>query len=492
MQQPDINQIPDESLAAEILTPLLIAMVLLAITAFGLLLIWQWQQDIWAYVLIGMFAVSAWAARRAQWQGRMRRAGAIVSCAFSLAPILSGWSLGLEGNPIIFLAPLGVILAALLVSGRAAFYVAWVAVLVLLVKVFWGGIDLQAELPIFFTMAFLLLANALFSWLAAYTIQGTILWALETATKSERREKLLRATQTELERAIRERDRLNDALQAANQKLDAARASAEAAYHSKAGFMAAMSHELRTPLNLIIGFSTAMLKHPSMYEYIPLPAAYRDDLTEIRRSGQHLLGLINDILELAKVEAGHLELNRVALNLDPLFDEVLHTTSGLLKDRTVLLRRDIEGPLPIVLADEVRVRQILLNLLSNACKFTQEGEIALGAQEETNELILWVRDTGIGIAPSDQFRIFSEFEQVETQQSRQQSGTGLGLSICRWLVELHGGRLWLESELGKGSRFCFSLPLLHTVVVEGQRDEAEYHADPAIQRSKYHDSDFAR
>ena len=170
----------------------------------------------------------------------------------------------------------------------------------------------------------------------------------------------------------------------------------------------------------------------------------------------------------------------------------LHTTSGLLKDRPVLLRRDIEGPLPIVLADEVRVRQILLNLLSNACKFTQEGEIALGAQEETNELILWVRDTGIGIAPSDQFRIFSEFEQVETQQSRQQSGTGLGLSICRWLVELHGGRLWLESELGKGSRFCFSLPLLHTVVVEGQRDEAEYHADPAIQRSKYHDSDFAR
>jgi signal transduction histidine kinase len=148
----------------------------------------------------------------------------------------------------------------------------------------------------------------------------------------------------------------------------------------------------------------------------------------------------------------------VALALVPLLDETMRTASGLLKDRPVLLRREYHGPLPSVLADEVRVRQVLLNLVSNACKFTSVGEIAIGVRVESYEVIIWVRDTGIGIADTDQMRIFNQFEQVESHDAKQHTGTGLGLSICRWLVELHGGRMWLESELGKGSIFSFTLP----------------------------------
>jgi signal transduction histidine kinase len=120
-----------------------------------------------------------------------------------------------------------------------------------------------------------------------------------------------------------------------------------------------------------------------------------------------------------------------------------------------------------VLVDDIRVRQVLLNLVSNACKFTSVGEVAMGARVENYEVILWVRDTGIGIAESDQTRIFNQFEQVESHDAKQHTGTGLGLSICRWLVELHGGRMWLESELGKGSIFSFTLPRVQPVLGGG-------------------------
>ncbi len=220
-----------------------------------------------------------------------------------------------------------------------------------------------------------------------------------------------------------------------------------------------MSHELRTPLNLIIGFSTAMVEHPEMYDNQPLPQLYHDDVAEIRRSSKHLLGLINDILDLAKVEAGRLELHTRLITLDGLLYEALKTGEGLLIGRPIKLRREFEPGLAPVMADEGRVRQVLLNLLSNASKFTDAGEIGLGARSNDRELVVWVRDSGIGIASADQPRIFGEFEQVEHEESKQRGGTGLGLSICRWLIQMHGGRMWVESTAGKGSVFYFALPL---------------------------------
>jgi signal transduction histidine kinase len=316
-------------------------------------------------------------------------------------------------------------------------------------------------------MVVLLLSAAALTWAAGYAIHGTIDWALETSRKSERREHQLRAAQADLERTLRERDQLNDRLYKITLDLETARAEAEAAYRSKASFMATMSHELRTPLNIIIGFSSAMIDHPEMYDGVPISEAVSADIAEIRRSGQHLLSLINDILDLARIEAGRLELNKATVPLVPLLDEMMRTASGLLKDRPVLLRREYPRPLPNVLVDDMRVRQVLLNLVSNACKFTSVGEIAVGASVESHEVILWVRDTGIGIAESDQNRIFNQFEQVESHDAKQHTGTGLGLSICRWLVGLHGGRMWLESELGKGSIFSFTLPRAQPVLNAG-------------------------
>ncbi|HMQ31547.1 MAG TPA: HAMP domain-containing sensor histidine kinase [Chloroflexaceae bacterium] len=456
--------LPDESLARELMPPLLVGVGVLAAFSFGALMLVQYRADLWPYALAAGLLAVAWACGELLRQRRLRAAGAAASYALALLPILSAASFGFTANPALFLAAFGVAAAGLLMGPGAPLRVAAHALLLLAALLAAPGVVGQgrpgawAALGVFTAMALLLLGVAALTWAAAHHVRGTIGWALETARKSERREALLRQAQADLEQTLRERDQLNDRLIRQSAELAAARAAAETAYRSKASFMATMSHELRTPLNIIIGFSSAMVEHPEVYDDAPLPASVVADLSEIRRSGQHLLGLINDILDLARVEAGRLELNKAALPLGPVLDEMLRTAQGLLKDRPVLLRREYRGALPTVVADEVRIRQVLLNLVSNACKFTSVGEVGLGARADTYEVVIWVRDTGIGIAEIDQGRIFNQFEQVESVDTRQHTGTGLGLSISRWLVELHGGRMWLESELGKGSIFYFTLP----------------------------------
>jgi signal transduction histidine kinase len=460
--------LPDESLAAEVLPPLLIAVGIVATAALGTLMLVQRDMQPGPYLLIGGLIGSVWVAGDLLRRQRLRAAGIVMSYALALGPILSIPILGVAANSLIYLSVIGVLTAGILIAPEAPPKVARNTLLLLtaLLIIPWlAGTPLTgfaSGIVLFTTMTVLLLGGAALSWVAAYSVRGTIGWAISAAQKSERREQLLREAQNELEMAIRERDQLNDQLYRLTLELEEARADAESAYRSKASFMATMSHELRTPLNIIIGFSSAMLDHPEMYQEARFSDTLVVDIAEIRRSGQHLLGLINDILDLARVEAGRLDLNKQALPLAPLLDEMLRTAQGLLKERPVLLRREYQAALPIVMADEVRVRQVLLNLISNACKFTSVGEVGLGVRVDDQEVIIWVRDTGIGIADSDQERIFHQFEQVASHDTRQHTGTGLGLSICRWLVELHGGRMWLESELGKGSIFSFTLPRLQT------------------------------
>jgi signal transduction histidine kinase len=467
--------LPDESLAAELMPPLLVALGVLAAFAVGLLMLNQYSADLWPYVLTATLVGSIWGSGELLRRGRLRAAGSLVVHALALLPVASILAFGVERNPLIYLSALGVVAAGLLIRPVATFGVARTALLTLLallvVPALMGQpiVDLGGALAVGLTCAVLLCSVAGLTWAGAHNVSGTIGWALETSAKSERREQLLRRAQSDLERTVRERDQLNDRLYKQSLELAAAKAQAEAAFRSKSSFMATMSHELRTPLNIIIGFSTAMIEHPEMYDGEALPPSFINDLAEIKRSGEHLLRLINEILDLARVEAGRLELNKTALPLVPLLDEMMRTAQGLLKDRPVLLRREFQGPLPTAVADEVRVRQVLLNLVSNACKFTTVGEVAVGAKADVAEVILWVRDTGIGIAESDQMRIFNQFEQVESHDTRQHPGTGLGLSICRWLVELHGGRMWLVSELGKGSIFYFTLPRMQTTGGGGPR-----------------------
>lgn len=456
--------LPDESLARELLPPLLVGLGALAGFTLGALMLVQYQADLWPYALATGLVAVVWAGGELLRRERLRAAGVLVSYGLALLPVLSVASFGFAGNSALYLSALGIGVAGLLMGPEAPLRLAASALVLLGVMLAVSGLASQGypllaeALGVFTTMTILLAGVAALSWAGAHHVRGTIGWALETAWKSERREALLRQAQADLEQTLRERDQLNDRLIRQSDELAAARAAAETAYRSKASFMATMSHELRTPLNIIIGFSSAMVDHPEVYDCEALPGPVVADLSEIRRSGQHLLGLINDILDLARVEAGRLELNKVPIPLSPILDEMLRTAQGLLKDRPVLLRRELSGGLPTVLADEVRVRQVLLNLVSNACKFTSVGEVAVGARADTYEVVIWVRDTGIGIADIDQARIFNQFEQVVSVDTRQHMGTGLGLSICRWLVDLHGGRMWLESELGKGSIFYFTLP----------------------------------
>jgi signal transduction histidine kinase len=472
MYQPNRDDLPNNSLIADILTPLIVASALFGLMTLALIAGSKAETGIASFVFPTILLINSLIAYQAQRRGWLRFAGLLMANTIGLLPIISIFLIGAAHNVIMFIAPLGVLLGMLFGSIRTGAVIAVCGLLLLAVTIFLNPAEtLLAQAML---MLLLIAIGAVGAW-ATDTINGTIEWALDTSGKSERREGLLRQTQGELQQAVYERDRLNNTLQQTNRDLEAARAAAEAAYQSKASFMARMSHELRTPLNLIIGFSTAMLDHPEMYEHQSLPAIYHTDISAIRSSGQHLLGLINDILDLAKVEAGRLELHIAPLELDPLLNEMCKTIGALLMDRPVALRRDWPEGLPTILADETRVRQVLLNLLSNASKFTDHGEIVLGARASTTEIIIWVRDTGIGIAPADQARIFGEFEQAESNDSRKRGGTGLGLSICRWLIELHGGQMGLESEPDIGSTFFFTLPInADTVPTPYTRPMAEH------------------
>lgn len=223
-------------------------------------------------------------------------------------------------------------------------------------------------------------------------------------------------------------------------------------------FLANVSHELRTPLNSVIGFSDLLVTMASADS--PLTDAQRDYVETIARNGRHLLELINELLDLSKIAAGRMQLRLEPLALEPLLREAAATVRAQLEAHTHQLVLEPPAEPVLVTADRVRLRQVLLNLLSNAIKFTTDGgRITLRARPEDATLVrIAVTDTGIGIAPADQQRLFQEFVQLDAGPSRRYEGTGLGLALSKRLVELHGGTIGVESQLGEGSTFWFTVP----------------------------------
>jgi signal transduction histidine kinase len=229
----------------------------------------------------------------------------------------------------------------------------------------------------------------------------------------------------------------------------------EAANRHKSEFLANMSHELRTPLNAIIGFSE-VLQERLFGELNEKQAEYTDD---ILTSGRHLLSLINEILDLSKVEAGRMELELATFDLPLAIDNARTFVRERAIKHGITLDVDVDERLGDYVGDERKIKQILLNLLSNAVKFTAEGgRIEISARKISGSVEISVSDTGIGIAPEDLPKIFEEFRQVGSDYSHKVEGTGLGLTLAKKFVELHGGKIWVTSELGKGSTFSFSLP----------------------------------
>jgi signal transduction histidine kinase len=229
----------------------------------------------------------------------------------------------------------------------------------------------------------------------------------------------------------------------------------EAANRHKSEFLANMSHELRTPLNAIIGFSE-VLQERLFGELNDKQAEYTSD---ILTSGQHLLSLINEILDLSKVEAGRMELEQSSFDLPLAIDNARTFVRERAVKHGIRLDVDVDDRLGEYVGDERKIKQILLNLLSNAVKFTSEGgRISISANKTDNGAEISVSDTGIGIPSAEQPTIFEEFRQVGGDYAHKKEGTGLGLTLAKKFVELHGGRIWVESEVGKGSTFTFTLP----------------------------------
>lgn len=411
-----------------------------------------------SFVTSWLIAPTAWAVAClvARWfLGRKRFPAAVWSYGFGaligIAVLLfTGDRLSTE--LIAYVSPVVVVIVGLMLSPRESFIV------VLLSSVLIGlSAYLNPQAHPFGIYQIFPIAMTFISWVLAAQVTGELYqitqWALLNYERERRTTNDLYENRQELERSFRRSQVLSEELQETNQELDKAKKSAEEATHFRGQFLANMSHELRTPLNAIIGFSETMLKFPAMYDDVELPSNYQNDLNQIYNSGRQLLSLINDILDLSKVDAGKMELFMQRVDLAALIQSVMSTAEGLVGSKPIRLEKQLPDPVPYIWADETRIRQVLLNLYSNAIKFTDTGSITLIVAELPEGVRISLKDTGKGIDSRFHEVIFEEFKQAETAGRDPRSGAGLGLAICRHLLGLMGGRIWVESELGKGSTF---------------------------------------
>lgn len=275
---------------------------------------------------------------------------------------------------------------------------------------------------------------------------GNIIEARRNADLRKKAEDKLKEHVETLEVRVNERTR----------QLENMKDQAEAASRAKSDFLANMSHELRTPLNAILGFSEVMRDGMAG----PVTEEQQDYLGDVLTSGQHLLQLINDILDLSKVEAGKMELEPSEINVPDLLEGSLIMLKEKAMKHRISLKTDISPDLGAIIADERKIKQVVFNLLNNAVKFTRDGgEVGLRAERMPGKVRVTIWDTGVGIREEDLKKLFAPFSQIDSVLTRHHEGTGLGLNLSRKLLELHGGRIWAESEYGKGSRFLFDVPV---------------------------------
>ena len=289
-------------------------------------------------------------------------------------------------------------------------------------------------------------------------VRQVALWSWEHAHRAQLLLEEARDRKAELSQALDDLAHANRQLVLMNDRVTSLRLVAEEAQKAKTRFVARVSHEFRTPLNMIIGLVDLMVGCPEMYDAILCPRM-RDDLRVVHRNSEHLSSMIDDVLDLTRVEADRLVLYKERVDVGEVIDSAVVAVSPLLQSKQLALHTSIPEDLPEVYCDRTRLEQVILNLLSNAARYTEEGGVTVEVGQQDQHVTVIVTDTGPGIRQEDIQRIFEPFCQGTNDIWRDKGGSGLGLSISKRFVELHGGRMWVDSDLGVGTAFTFELPI---------------------------------
>ena len=389
---------------------------------------------VWLLLQKSLFRIAAWV---------------MLAACFGVNLMLISWT-GLA-EAVLFLAlPVG--LTAVLIGLRASIATAAACTCYLLF-----GLG-QIEAVLRFAVVVHIWVTIWLVWLTSRPLLLARQWFEASYDQSRAALEKSRDYHFQLRRALDDLTEAHHQLTQLNRLAHDLRHQADAARRSKEQFVANVSHELRTPLNMIIGFSEMALNSPQTYGR-NIPQSLLADLEIVLRNSQHLSSLIDDVLDLSQIEAGQMALMKEAVALGEIVDEAVTAVRPLFNSKGLTLRRDIPPNLPDLYCDRARIRQVLLNLLSNAGRFTERGGVSVCARQVEKAIIVSVADTGPGISADEIDDIFKPFQQLDGSVQSHWAGSGLGLSVSKHFVELHRGRMWLESEPGRGATFYFRLPI---------------------------------
>jgi signal transduction histidine kinase/CheY-like chemotaxis protein len=359
--------------------------------------------------------------------------------------------------------PVAIVVSSLLISSARVFVLASLAALACALVAHARGASWFDQQQIVTPLALIYL-TALAAWLSSRQVNMALEWLHTSYRRAETLVEELRDERLALARTLKTLEEAYVRIEKMNYALIEARSMAEEARRLKAEFAANISHEMRTPLNIIIGFSETMANAPETYGGVTWSSVLRGDVEQIYQNARHLSSLIDDILDLSALDVHRLGLMVEEASIQEVIEQAIAVVQDFYRAKALYLTVQADPGLPRLRMDSVRIRQVLINLLTNASRFTSAGGVTITArlagEEPGEEIEVAVTDTGVGIAPQHVARVFEDFGQVDGSTSRRHEGTGLGVPLSKRLVELHGGRMWLESRLGRGSTFYFTLPVL--------------------------------
>ncbi|MBN1812812.1 MAG: response regulator [Anaerolineae bacterium] len=441
---------------------ILIALVVLgALLYFGVTLLsasWEIEGGVMTFFLsLCAIGIAGWLL--VNWKPLVGRWFTIL--ALSAAVHLAGLWLGIPGSlawaalPIAFAVPLvGLSAASVAAVGESA--------IVLYLAERTGGDSSSAVIAMVVIWGVFVALCAM-----QYRIRQHHVWLTEYFEHAQQFLEEARDHRADLEQALDDLAHANRQLTLMNERVTVLRLIAEEAQKAKTRFVARVSHEFRTPLNMIIGLVDLMTETPEIYDVTPSPRM-REALQVVHRNCQHLSDMVSDVLDLTRIETDRMVLHRERIDIGGVIDSTVETVRALMESKHLALELTVAEEIPEVYCDRTRIEQVILNLMSNAARYTDEGKITVAVVRQDQRIQVSVTDTGPGIPPQDLERIFEPFCQGTSDFWRDKGGSGLGLSISKQFVEMHGGRMWVESELGVGTTFAFELPISPPIALTGK------------------------